>query len=196
MGASQTQSLSGRSWVATVVSTIWTRFFELWDARNKIVHGVNINDYTAIQKATLLDKIKDLHSRRNSFHRSDLPFLIAQNDDDNHKLDEFVETNYVSTIRTWLRMWTPTFVDGAKLASAQAVSGMSRIYDHFPVLHRVVHNRDPIRRGRQRSRTRPTRQKRVDLSRFHRVTTFFSRAVDVPDTSGTPLPIAQIDQPH
>jgi hypothetical protein len=47
----QTQSLPGRSWVATVVFTIWTRFFELWDARNKIVHGVNINDYTAIQKA-------------------------------------------------------------------------------------------------------------------------------------------------
>jgi hypothetical protein len=148
------------------------------------VHGVNIHDYTAIQKATLLDEIKDLHSRRDSFHRSDLPFLIAQNDDETH------------TIRTWLRMWTPTFADGAKLASEQAVSGMSRIYDHFPVLHRVVRNRDPIHRGRHRSRTRPTRKQRVNLSRFHRVTTFFSRAVDVPDTGGTPLPIAQIDEPH
>jgi hypothetical protein len=70
----QTPSLSGRSWVATVVSTIWTRFFELWDGRNKIVHGVNINDYTTIQKAKLLDELKDLHSRRDSFHRSDFPF--------------------------------------------------------------------------------------------------------------------------
>jgi hypothetical protein len=192
----QTQSLSGRSWVATVVSTIWTRFFELWDARNKIVHGVNINDYTAIQKATLLDEIKDLHSRRDSFHRSDLPFLIAQNDDETHKLEAFVETNYVSTIRTWLRMWTPTFADGAKLASEQAVSGMSRMYDHFPVVHRVVSNRDPIQRGRRRSRTKPTRKKRVDLSRFHRVTNFFCRAIESPARSGTQLPIAQIEEPH
>jgi hypothetical protein len=192
----QTQSLSGRSWVATVVSTIWTRFFELWDARNKIVHGVNINDYTAIQKATLLDEIKDLHSRRDSFHRSDLPFLIAQNDDETHKLEAFVETNYVSTIRTWLRMWTPTFADGAKLASEQAVSGMSRMYDHFPVVHRVVSNRDPIQRGRRRSRTKPTRKKRVDLSRFHRVTNFFSLAIESPARSGTQLPIAQIEEPH
>jgi hypothetical protein len=118
-----------------------------------------VSESTDSTKATLLDEIKDLHSRRKSFHRSDLPFLIAQNDDEPHKLDEFVETNYVSTIRTWLRMWTPTFADGAKLASEQAVSGMSRIYDHFPVLYRVVRNRDPIHRGRQRSRTRPTRQK-------------------------------------
>jgi hypothetical protein len=73
----QTPSLSGRSWVATVVSMIWTRFFELWTARNQIVHGVNINDFTTIQKSKLLDEIKELHSRRASFHWSDLPFLIA-----------------------------------------------------------------------------------------------------------------------
>jgi hypothetical protein len=175
-----------------VVSTIWTRFFELRDANNKIVHRVNINDYTAIQKATLLDEIKDLHSRPDLFHRSNLPFLIAQNDDQTHKLEEFVETNYVSTIRTWLRMWTPTFADGAKLASEQAVSGMSRIYDHFPVLHQVVRNRDPIHHGRQRSRTKLTRKKRVDLSGFHRVTTFFSHAIDGPKTSRTLLSVAQI----
>jgi hypothetical protein len=95
------------------------------------VHGVNINDCTAIQKATLLDEIKDLHSRRASFHRSDLPFLIAQNEDESHKLEEFVDKNYVSTIRTWLRRWKPTFADGAKLASEQAVLGTGRIYNHF-----------------------------------------------------------------
>jgi len=82
----QQKSLSGRSWVATVVTTIWTRFFELWNARNTIVHGVDINDHTAIQKSRLLEEIKDLHSRRESFHRSDLPFLIAQTDDETQKL--------------------------------------------------------------------------------------------------------------
>jgi hypothetical protein len=94
----QKPSLSGRSWVATVISTLWTRFFELWYARNQVVHGVNILDYTIIQKSKLLDEIKELHSRCDSFHRSDLPFLIAQNDAEIHKIDEFVEQNYVSTL--------------------------------------------------------------------------------------------------
>ncbi len=177
-----------------MVSTIWTRFFELWDARNKIVHGVNINDYTAIQKATLLDEIKDLHSRRDSFHRSDLPFLIAQNDDETHKLEEFVDTNYVSTIRTWLRMWTPTFADGAKLASTQAVLGTSRIYDHFPVAHRVIRNGDPIQRGRHRSRPGTRLKPRVDLSRFHRVTSFFSRVSEAPRRPGTHVPLDHVTE--
>jgi hypothetical protein len=163
----QKPSLSGRSWVATVVSTIWTRFFELWTARNQIVHGVNINDYTTIQKSKLLDEIKELHSRRSTFHRSDLPFLISQDDDDAHKIDEFVEQNYVSTLRTWLRMWKPTFNDGAKLASTQAVMGTGRIYDHFPVVHRVIRNSDPIQRGRHRSRPGTRLKPRVDLSRCH-----------------------------
>jgi hypothetical protein len=188
----QTQSLSGRSWVATVVSTLWTRFFELWDARNRIVHGVNINDFTAIQKSKLLDEIKELHSRRDSFHRSDLPFLLAQNDDETHKIEEFVDQNYVSTLRTWLRMWKPTFADGAKLASAQAVLGTGRIFDHFPVLHRVTRTIDPHQRSRQRSRTPTIRPQRVDLSRFHRVTTFFRRVPARPNRQGTPLPIAHI----
>jgi hypothetical protein len=191
----QTPSLSGRSWVATVVTTLWTRFFELWESRNQIVHGVNILDSTAIQKATLLDELKDLHSRRASFHRSDLPFLLAQNETETHKLEAFVDTNYVSTIRTWLRMWTPTFADGAKLASAQAVSGMSRMYDHFPVLHRVVRHRDPTQRGRQRSRLKPPPKPRVDLTRFHRVTRFFSRARDTPALLGPQLPVVQIEEP-
>jgi hypothetical protein len=106
-----------------VVSTIWTRFFELWTAWNQIVHGVNTNNYTTIQKSKLVDEIKELHSRWSSFCRSDLPFLISQHDDDAHKIDEFVKQNYVLTLRTWLRMWKPTFDDGAKLASSQAVLG-------------------------------------------------------------------------
>jgi hypothetical protein len=191
----QQQSLSGRSWVATVISTIWTRFFELWDARNKIVHGVNINDFTAIQKSKLLDEIKELHSRRASFHRSDLPFLLAQTDEETHKIEEFVDQNYVSTLRTWLRMWKPTFTEGAKLASAQAVLGTGRIFDHFPVLHRVTRTIDPRQRGRQRLRTPSRRHKRADLSRFHRVTTFFSRVQARPARQGTPLPIANIVEP-
>jgi hypothetical protein len=80
------------------------------------VHGVNIRDYTAAKKATLLDELKYLNSRRVSFHRSDLPFLIAQNDDESHEIEEFVDKKHVSTIRSWLRMWKPTFADGAKLA--------------------------------------------------------------------------------
>jgi hypothetical protein len=185
-------SLSGRSWVATVVTTIWTRFFELWDSRNKLVHGVNINDYAAIQKAKLLDELKDLHSRRDSFHRSDLPFLIAQSAAEDKKLDEFVDQNYVSTLRTWLRMWKPTLEAGAKLASAQAVRGTSRIFDHFPVVHRVIRNTDPLQKGRQRRRiTTP----RVDLSRFHRVTTFFRRAPAPPTNRAATLPPALPGEP-
>jgi hypothetical protein len=189
-------SLSGRSWVATVVTTIWTRFFELWATRNQIVHGVNINDYTSIQKAKLLDEIRELHSRRASFHRSDLPFLIAQHDDDAHKIDEFVEQNYVSTLRTWLRMWKPTFEDGAKLASAQAVLGTGRIYDHFPVVHRVIRNTDPAQRGRHRSRPGTRLKSRVDLSRFHRVTSFFRRAPVAQPRLGTSVPIDRVHEPR
>jgi hypothetical protein len=191
----QTPSLSGRSWVATVVTTIWTRFFELWTTRNQIVHGVNINDYTTIQKSKLLDEIKELHSRRASFHRSDLPFLIAQHDDDSHKIDEFVDQNYVSTLRTWLRMWKPAFNDGAKLAAAQAVVGTGRIYDHFPVVHRVIRNSDPIQRGRHRSRSVTRLKPRVDLSRFHRVTSFFRRATGAPQRRGTQVPIDRVTEP-
>jgi hypothetical protein len=178
------------------VSTLWTRFFELWDLRNKVVHGVNINDYTTIQKAKLLDEIKDLHSRRDSFHRSDLPFLIAQNESETHKIEEFVDKNYVSTIRTWIRMWQPTFADGAKLAAEQAVVGTSRIYNHFPVLRRVVHNSDPTQRGRNRNRPHHPRKQRVDLSRFHRVTHFFSRAPAPPERSGTLIPTAHVEEHH
>jgi hypothetical protein len=185
----QTQSLSGRSWVSTVISALWTRFLELWDARNKIVHGVNIHDYTVIQKSQLLDEIKELHSRRASFHRSDLPFLIAQTDAEAHKIDDFVDRNYVSTLRTWLRMWKPTFADGAKLAAEQAVSGTGRIYDHFPVVQRVIRNSDPIQRGQQRRRTP---KKHVDLSRFHRVTKFFRRAPVVSERQGTHVPTDQL----
>jgi hypothetical protein len=188
----QTPSLSGRSWVATVVSTIWMRFFELWNARNQIVHGVHLNDVTVIQKSKLLDELRELHSRRASFHRSDLPFLIAQHDDEAHKIDEFVAQNYVSTLRTWLRMWKPTFAAGAKLAAAQAVSGTGRIYDHFPVVHRVIRNRDPIQRGRNRSRPGTRQKSRVDLSRFHRVTSFFRRAPGAPGRRGTQVPIDRI----
>ncbi len=146
----QTKSLSGRSWVATVVTTIWTRFFKLWKERNTIVHGVDITDHTAIQKSKLLGELKDLHSRRDLFHRSDLTFLIATCVDETHKIEEFVENNYVSTIRTWLKMRKPTFEDGAKLAAAQAVAGTSRIFEHFSVVHRVIRNVHPHQRSRQR----------------------------------------------
>jgi hypothetical protein len=190
----QTPSLSGRSWVATVVSTIWTRFFELWTARTQIVHGVNINDYTTIQKSKLLDELKELHSRRSTFHHSDLPFLIAPHDEDAHKIDEFVDQNYVSTIRTWLRMWKPTFDDGAKLATTQAVLGTGRIYDHFPVVHRVIRHSDPLQRGRHRNRPGTRLKPRVDLSRFHRVTSFFSRVSAAPRRPGTHVPLDHVTE--
>lgn len=131
------------------------------------MHGININDCTAIQKAKLLDKIKDLHSRCHLFHQSDLPFLIAQNDAETHKIEEFVDKNNVSTLRTWLRMWKPNFAKGAKLASEQAVVGNGWIYNHFPVLNRAVRKSDPVQRGRQQSRIKQSRKKRTDLLQFH-----------------------------
>lgn len=188
----RTQALSGRSWVATVVTTLWTRFFELWTDRNTIVHGVDVSDYTAIQKSKLLEELKELHSRRESFHHSDLPFLIAQTDEDTQKLDDYVSQNYVSTIRTWLRMWTPTFEDGAKIASTQATHGTRNITDHFPVLHRVLRNRDPNDRGRQRLRHSRPRRPIMDLSRFHRITNFFRSTSVVPSRRGTPIPTDEI----
>jgi hypothetical protein len=110
-------------------------------------HGVNINGSTAIQKSKLLVELQDLHSRRDSFHHSGLPFLLAQSDAKIQKLKDFVDTNYVSTIRTWLRMWKPTFEDGTRRASVQAMHGTGRIFDPFPVVHQVLRNRDPIHRG-------------------------------------------------
>jgi hypothetical protein len=188
----QKPTLSGRSWVATVVTTLWTRFFELWAERNTLVHGASINDVTAVQKSKLLAELQDLHSRRDSFHHSDLPFLIAPSDADTQKLVDFVDTNYVSTIRTWLRMWTPTLEDGARLASAQTVQGTGRIFDHFPVVHRVLRNKDPIHRGRQRSRPVRILRQRVDMSRFHRITSFFRTTPAPLAIRGTRVPTDQI----
>jgi hypothetical protein len=99
---------------------------------------------------------------------------------------------HVSTICSWLRMWKPTFADGAKLASKSehAVLGTGRIYNHFPVLHQVVRTSDTTQRGRHRNRMQQIREHRVDLFRFHRVTNFFSRAPAVPERSGTHTPTA------
>jgi hypothetical protein len=144
---------------------------------------------TAVQKSKLLAELQDLHSRRDSFHHSDLPFLIAPSDADTQKLVDFVDTNYVSTIRTWLRMWTPTLEDGARLASVQAVQGTGRIFDHFPVIHRVLRNKDPIHWGRQRSRLL---RRHVDMSRFHRITSFFRNTPAPLNIRGNLVPTDQI----
>jgi hypothetical protein len=84
----------------------------------------------------------------------------------------------------------------AKLAAEQAILGTGRIYNHFPVLHRVVRNSYPIQRSRHRNRMQQIRKHRVDLSRFHRVTHFFSRTPAVPERSGTQIPTAHIEEPH
>jgi hypothetical protein len=151
--------------------------------------------YTIFQKSKLLDELKELYSRRKLFHQPDLPFLIAQDDDETHEIDEFVEQNYVSTLLTWLRMWKPTFAAGAKFASEQVVQGAGRIFDHFPVIHWVIRNNDPIQRVRDRCRTNQRGKPRGDLPRFHRVTTFFCPATAAPARLWTLLPLGRIIEP-
>jgi hypothetical protein len=71
-----------------------------------------------------------------------------------------------------------------------------RIYDHFPVVHRVLRNTDPAQRGRHRSWPGTRLKSRVDLSRFHRVTSFFRRAPVAQPRLGTSVPIDRVHEPR
>jgi hypothetical protein len=73
----------------------------------------------------------------------------------------------------------------------QAVQGTGRIFYHFPVVHRVLRNKDPIHRGRQRSRPVRILRQRVDMSRFHRITSFFRTTPAPLAIRGTRVPTDQ-----
>ena len=124
------KSLSGRRWVVAMTRIIWTHYFELWEGRNKAVHGVDKPESLSKVKQKLLAELRLVHEDRLKYLEADRKFLIAETIEDSAKLEAYVQDHYPSTVRNWLDWHIPLFKASIQEAQAKAVSLVRPITDY------------------------------------------------------------------
>ena len=148
---SKSKQLTGRLWAVRVIQTLWVAFFELWEARNQVVHGADLLQYKERQKTRLLSEIREIHSKRHLYMPIHRACLIAPDVEDTDRVDNFVERNSFYTVRNWVAWRRPMFLQSLKDAAANAVARMRPISEYFPAAEVEGSNR-PRHRSILRSR--------------------------------------------
>jgi hypothetical protein len=132
-------SLTGQSWTASLIVHLWKSFFDIWEQRNKFVHGEDKSTRDTAKRVKVISQIKHLDTKTIEVlaaHQS-IMFMIAPdttNGQDKNALDAYLQTKTTIYLQNWVYTWKPAIEASIRSAKALSVDTMGRIDDHFSYL--------------------------------------------------------------
>ena len=160
------KSLSGLRWTVSMIRIVWTHYFELWELRNKAVHGSDSKESLSRIKQKLLLELKLVHADRLKYLTSDRKFLIAETEEDSHKLEEYVAFHYPSTIRNWLDWHVPLLRASIQEAQAKAVSFVRPITEYFSKIIQPVNEAPTVLFRKPQPKSKVTNRPSRSITEF------------------------------
>ena len=118
------QDSNGRTWVTTMLDTIWTKWFQLWEARNEFVHGKTKTEKQERKRAEIGQKIRMIYENKKKYLPSEQR-LLGDN------VEEFIKTKGYTALANWERVWGPLFAKSAADCRIRALRGVRPIPTHF-----------------------------------------------------------------
>jgi hypothetical protein len=131
---------SGLLWTTSIITTVWTSYFEMWDKRNKAVHGEDHKTRQIARRRKLAIELRHLHSQRDQALYTDHDIFIGDTPED---LEHYLDRTNVHHIENWLLIWKPVIVDSVKTAAALAISSVRPIREYFARLITPTPSRRP-----------------------------------------------------
>ena len=112
---------SGLLWSTSIITTVWRKYFALWDLRNKAVHREDLKTRQSARKRKLAVKLHHLHNKRDSVLQTNRKIYLA---DSTVELDKQIATANVHHLKNWIRVWRPVILDSVKTAAALAIQAV------------------------------------------------------------------------
>lgn len=117
---------SGNHWTTSITTKIWSSWYELWDQRNKKVHGHDQASQAATKRRNIQIKLSALYASKHLM----LPKHI------DHLYDN-VDTHLqkpTNAMLNWYSIYHPMFKRGIKTAQTKAIQGVRSIASYFQQL--------------------------------------------------------------
>ena len=112
------------TWVTDMLDTIWTAWFQLWETRNKFIHGKTVTEKQEQKRAEIEQKIRKIYENEEKYLPSEQQLL---GDD----MEEFIKTKGYTALANWERVWGPLFPKSAVKCRLQALQGVHPIPTYF-----------------------------------------------------------------
>ena len=117
---------TGTICLQTILVTITEQFFTLWDSRNQLVHGIDLQSQKESQRQRLLAEIRNMSAQRH---------LILSRDRDLFPDEELVAKQFEkfspTFLKNWIQTWKPVFKQSHKEADRLALRQVPSIRSFF-----------------------------------------------------------------
>ena len=112
------------TWVTNMLDTIWTGWFNVWEARNEFVHGKTKTEKQDRKRAEIEQKIRMIYENKDKYLPSERRLL---GDD----VEEFIESKGYTALANWERVWGPLLAKSAAECRLRALRGVRPIPTYF-----------------------------------------------------------------
>ena len=118
------QESNETTWVTNLLDTIWTEWFNVWEARNELVHGKTVTEKQKRKQAEIEQKIRRIYENKDKYLPSERRLL---GDD----VEEFIESKGYTALANWERVWGPLLAKSAAECRLRALRGVRPIPTYF-----------------------------------------------------------------
>ena len=111
-------------WTLDVLDALWKQWFNVWEARNKTVHGNTQTERQQKQRIETEQQIKDIYARKSDYLPSEQALL-------QDTAEEFIATKGLIALKNWVRLWAPVFAQSAQRCHTLSLRGVPSIRTFF-----------------------------------------------------------------
>ena len=111
-------------WALDILDVLWQQWFNVWEARNKTVHGNTQSERRQKQRVETEQQIKDIYARKSDYLPSEQALL-------QNTAEEFIATKGLITLKNWVRLWAPVFAQSAQRCHTLSLRGVPSIRTFF-----------------------------------------------------------------
>eukprot|EP00980_Cylindrotheca_fusiformis_P010202 scaffold2269_cov65-Cylindrotheca_fusiformis.AAC.2 len=175
------KTVTGTTWITTVVTSVLTQVLDLWKQRNDFVYGKTPASQN-IRKEKVINELRFIHDHRADYRPCDLQFLLTDDPDfEEEKFRSVIATDGVRQTEVWVKDWKDFFHQSIKKARSMptAVRRTPSIRSVFqPLRQRIVN----LRRRPPDSQTRPraSRRRTPTPRTSNNIASFFTSARHTP----------------
>ena len=113
----------GNLWSVSISCKIWSSWYEIWEIRNKDVHGHDEIAQNQIMRRSALLHLQEIYDMRDQMLPCDRDILMES--------CEVHSTKPTRTIQNWIHTYRSTAIHSVNKAFRRAISGVKSIRDYF-----------------------------------------------------------------
>jgi hypothetical protein len=129
-----TRKRTGNQWCQDIASVLWSQWFVVWTSRNEVIHGRNATERRQKQDEENLRRLRKTYSQRELMEPS-VQELLFEHLQDHEALPPH-------SIRNWLAVHEPIFLQSIKQVSSRAIQGVRNIKSYFQPQSQVPSHTD------------------------------------------------------